>query len=516
MSLLDEYKTFQQKKTSGESQSGSKSLLQEFVEWNGTSGLNERYINRTVNIGNAVTEPAQSERSKYLSYLENLDLDAQKKKAEELDKVAGASRPTNYFADTPQDSSSGYFDVAPETFQAARQTKEESEAELAWKDYNLAKSLQYQIAGDKALSDLSADVYTDVDKLAQAWLSPDIYNTIAQGSTDRLRSAGYTDAEIEQLVDYRKRQINRSEYDEKVAKTEALADNGFWGAAGASAASVPQQLASGAGYIDLALQKLQNAYSGNDRPLDYYTQAMSYYGRSNAARGTVTENIKENAKTELGGEIGAFFYNTGMSMADFISVAPLGGAGMALLGTGAATATAVDIRDRGGDDTQALLGGALAGAAEAVFENESLKSLFALSKPVAKETLRSGFKRVLTNIGKQGWEEGKEELFTTLANAMTDRMVMGDLSSYNTAIRDYMAEGLSEKEAERKATLDFIIQCATDTLAGVVSGGVMGGVSTAARGYANYSSYDAKELVNEELEINPRSRSAKLRICEKL
>ena len=43
------------------------------------------------------------------------------------------------------------------------------------------------------------------------------------------------DAEIEQLVDYRKRQINRSEYDEKVAKAEARANNGFWGAAGASA-----------------------------------------------------------------------------------------------------------------------------------------------------------------------------------------------------------------------------------------------------------------------------------------
>ncbi len=441
-------------------------------------------------------------------YLANLDLDAQKKKAEELDKVAGASRPTNYFADAPQDSSSGYFDVAPETFQASQKTKEEAEADLAWKDYNLAKSLQYQIAGDKALSELSADVYTDVDKLAQAWLSPDIYNTIAQGSTERLRSAGYTDAEIEQLVDYRKRQINRSEYDEKVAKTEELANNGFWGAAGASAASVPQQLLSGAGYIDLALQKLQNAYSGNDRPLDYYTQAMGFYGQSNAARSTVTQNIEDNAKTELGGKIGSFLYNTGMSMADFISVSPLGGAGMALLGTGAATATAVDIRDRGGDDTQALLGGALAGAAEAVFENESLKSLFALSKPVAKETLRSGFKRVLTNIGKQGLEEGKEELFTTLANAMTDRMVMGDLSSYNTAIRDYMAQGLSEEEAERKATLDFIVQCATDTLAGFVSGGVMGGVSTAARGYANYSSYDAKDLVDEALEINPENAYA--------
>lgn len=468
--------------------------------------------NATVSMPNANSQQKDDRKQQqYLSYLAGLDLDAQKKKAEDLDKQAAASRAVNYFADTPQYSNASYFDVAPESFQPAQKTKEEAEADLAWKDYNLAKSLQYSIAGEQALDSLNDDVYAEVDKLAQAWLSPDIYNTIAEGSTERLRNAGYTDAEIEQLVDYRKRQINRSEYDEKVAKTEELANNGFWGAAGASVAAVPQRVASGAGYIDLALQKAQNLWSGNDRPLDYYTQAMSLYGQSDAAISTVTQNIEDNAKTELGGKIGSFLYNTGMSMADFIAVAPLGGAGMALLGSSAATATAVDIRDRGGDDTQALLGGALAGAAEAVFENESLKSLFALSKPVAKETLRSGFKRVLKNVAKQGWEEGKEELFTSLANAMTDRMVMGELSSYNTAVRDYMANGLSAEEAERKATMDFIVQCATDTLAGFVSGGALGGVTTAARGYAASKLYGDKAdaLIDEALKSNPEDAFAK-------
>ncbi len=452
----------------------------------------------------------QDATAQYLAYLESLNLDAQKKKAEELDKKSRASRTTNYFADMPQDSDTGPFDVSPEAFQSAQKTKEESEAELAWKDYNLAKSLQYWNAGEKALGELSADVYTDIDNMAKRNTNRTLDVTGSTETLSRLLNAGYTEEEIEQLVDYRVRQINRDEYDEQVQRMVDLANKGFGGAVAASAESVPMSLMSGAGYVDLAVQKARNAITGNDRPLDYYTPAMSFYGQSNAARTTVTENIEENAKTEIGGKIESFFYNTGMSMADFVAASPLGGAGMVLLGGSAATATAVDIRDRGGNDTQALLGGALAGAAEAVFENESLKSLFALSKPVAKETLRSGFKRVLMNVGKQGWEEGKEELFTSLANAMTDRMVMGELSSYNTAVRDYMANGLSAEEAERKATLDFIVQCATDTLAGFVSGGVLGGVSTAARGYEASHLYgdDAEALITEALEIDPNNAFA--------
>ena len=56
MSLLDEYKQIQKQKSAGSSQQSSsgnqrKSILQEYVEKNGTEGLNEKYVESALKNG---------------------------------------------------------------------------------------------------------------------------------------------------------------------------------------------------------------------------------------------------------------------------------------------------------------------------------------------------------------------------------------------------------------------------------------------------------------------------------
>ena len=57
---------------------------------------------------------------------------------------------------------------------------------------------------------------------------------------------------------------------------------------------------------------------------------------------------------------------------------------------------------------------------------------------------------LIKNLGKSILGEGSEELFTELANAAADTLIMGDLSDYNLAVRQYKAQGESEEEAREK------------------------------------------------------------------
>ncbi|MBO5121965.1 MAG: hypothetical protein J6B99_02260, partial [Oscillospiraceae bacterium] len=305
-----------------------------------------------------------------------------------------------------------------------------------------------------------------------------------------LYDAGLTLPEIEQLVDYRKRQINEDEYVKKVQKMEELAASEDFlgisdaGAVAASVASVPLNLGSGLGYLDLLRQKAYFKSAGYDRPLDYNTAAMSLYGQADAARSTVSQRIMDNAETELGGEVGAFLYQTGMSMADSAVVATLGGLGLGasgtlLLGGSAATAAAVDAKNRGGSDEQALLSGAFAGAAETVFEKVSIDNLLKTNN--IKNILGGEFRQLVSDIGKQSFVEGSEELFTEFANFISDQLIMGGSSAYEQSVREYMAQGMTEDKARAKAAGDFAIDCATAFIGGAISGGIMGGAVSAGR-----------------------------------
>ncbi|MFR4878393.1 MAG: hypothetical protein ACLUBZ_16075, partial [Ruthenibacterium lactatiformans] len=75
--------------------------------------------------------------------------------------------------------------------------------------------------------------------------------------------------------------------------------------------------------------------------------------------------------------------------------------------------------------------------------------------------------------------EGSEELFTELANAAADTLIMGDLSDYNLAVRQYRAQGESEEEARRHAGWDVAKQAGL-----AFAGGGLMGFGSAAGGMA--------------------------------
>lgn len=362
--------------------------------------------------------------------------------------------------------------------------------EEAARKYNLAQQIQYDERGALALGKLSEEEAAAVDTLAKSTNKGRKTDIVGAGVIDEMRrkatkvltDAGYSAEEIDELANWRARQQNAQKYDAAVEKREALADKGFWGAAAATALSVPETLTSGIGVIDVAVQNYENR--GTDRPADYKRTAMLPYAKATAGRSTISNKLEQNTDAEIFGQnVAAGAYNIGTSMLDSTAVAGLAALGVpplaatSLLGGAAATSAMVDAKDRGVSDEQAVLTGLAAGVAESLFEEVSLEKLLKLKPAVG--TLGQRVRTTIKNVGLQAATEGSEEFFTTLANTMTDNLINGGLSEFQQNLRGYMEQGMSEEEARRRAYLDLAGQLALDFGGGAIAGGLMAGGQTA-------------------------------------
>lgn len=373
---------------------------------------------------------------------------------------------------------------------AAENTEARKKADDMQQTYNQAKQVQYERRGLEALGKLNRKQLAAVETLVE---TPETGTAVmsarvAQDSrrkqaTDTLKAAGYSDTEIGDLVTWRSRQKDQEAYQKNVQWHENLADSGVAGAAAATVLSVPENLLSGLGAADLAMQNAQKL-GGVDHPANYYTPAMRLYGGSNAARTTVSEKLERSTDATIFGQnVASVAYNIGTSMMDSGATAALAAIGVppmvgsAFLGGSAATAAMVDAKERGIDDTNALWTGLFAGVAETLFEDVSLERLLTL-KP-AQGTLAKRLRTTMKNAGLQAGTEGSEELFTSFANYITDRAINGGLSEYGTAVRAYMDQGMSHQTATAKASADLAGQMAMDFVAGGIAGGLMAGGKSA-------------------------------------
>lgn len=180
------------------------------------------------------------------------------------------------------------------------------------------------------------------------------------------------------------------------------------------------------------------------------------------------EAIRENISKELSG-FGSFIYNTGMSMLDTVVRLPLGGAGLAVAGAGAAASQIADAKKRGASDEQAVASGVAAGVAEALFESFGLKGLTELA-----QTGGAGLKNAAKSVAKQLWTEGNEELLTEIANIVTDSIINGELSNAALTYQKYLESDGDENKAMLKTAADLAKQVGEAWLGGALSGGVFG------------------------------------------
>lgn len=315
---------------------------------------------------------------------------------------------------------------------------------------------------------------------------------LPEGETGTLAGMGY---DYNRLARYQQTQRDAARYAKEQEQTRQAALKHPVLASGVSVLSAPVQAVD---YIDMAARALVNGSPDNIahyEPLNVYN--MGATNLVSGIRGTVAEQIEDKTKGMelLGRNVPSFLYQTGMSMADSAAqVGLLGGASLPFMGGAAAANQMQDIIARGGNNTQALLGSAAAGAAEMLFEKFSVESLL---KPKSV----TGWKSLLKETAKQAGTEATEEVFTEVANILSDAAIMGADSSAELAVRAYMAQGMSEEEARKQVFFDQIGQVAEAGAGGALSGGIMGGATSAvnwALGGGRSNSVEAMQYQNRE------------------
>ena len=355
-----------------------------------------------------------------------------------------------------------------------------------------AKSVQYSKKGSDTLDKLKTDslsAWGAVDVLASDNAVDDTralgaYSGVANRNTDqarmKLKAMGYEDKDIEQLVDYRKRQLNKERYEAAIQRAQETANDGFGGAVAASADSVARRLWSGLGTVDIALQHLRK----DDRPIDYYTGSMALAAVADAERAQVSQNIIDSVDNTGLGESLAFLYQTGMSIADsavtMLAAGAMGAAagagatatkaakmaGLMLTYGGASTTVITAAKERGLSDKQALALGLCAGAAEVITEKIGVDQFL--------NTISTGSKRALVEIGKNALAEGSEEVGSEFLNLFADIAISGDKSEWEQSIRAYKELGYDDNEALSLAVADKAKEIGVSFLGGALSGGVFG------------------------------------------
>ena len=259
--------------------------------------------------------------------------------------------------------------------------------------------------------------------------------------------------------------------------------------------------------------------------VEYLTDLFDYIATGEAQDNTLaraSSGIRSGVTETVNWEIGNwdafdFLYGTGMSMMDSAAAMAIGGNyGGVILGLSAAAQGTNDAIDRGLSNKQAFWSGLASGTFEMVFESVSIGKFRSMME-VPAET----WKDIAKNISKSMLVNASEETATEIANLFYDNFAHGDLSQYETMIRQFEAQGMSPEKARSQAFWKTFGQVVEAGASGALMGFGFGTISGADYAWNNvknnYESAkqakkiygaEAGSLVGEALEINPDNRFA--------
>ena len=293
---------------------------------------------------------------------------------------------------------------------------------------------------------------------------------------------------------------NKAKEAAEIEKIQRSATASDWGKIGHTAGAIASAGLGLADYLNMLVManagRDPSASDGIVSPFEYSTAVTEGVASDlNNAYGTLDDNIPI-----FGGKGWGDVYGLGVSIAQSaISGYTLGPGGtlVSYFGQGAASGMK-DALERGASEGQAAIYGAALGAFEGIAEQIGIDNLFKLGSA-------STIKGLLKNILKQAGAEGMEEGLTSILSNIADNVIMQDKSNFYAMVSQYMALGMSEEEAKKKAWMDSVEGIAFDTIAGAVSGGVHGGLQTGIQ-TGKYSSYvknafgnQAQDIVNDAL-----------------
>lgn len=346
-------------------------------------------------------------------------------------------------------------------------------ADIALKEYNRSKQSGQVAFGDN----VSAENYTMYDKSYKS-------------AVKEIKKRGY---DAESLIDTYSSNMNKQETKKITDSAKEFADKHPVLSRGAYVAA---QIGQVAAVPDMIQQGVKNAVSDEYRPMDTNTSGFIATNFRNAVQEENTKNlynyVKKKSGNDTAGKVVSFLDQTGLSVADMLSIAYLPEpVTLGIMSCGAAANTAVEATERGLSADKALYTATAAGIAESLFEKISLDKFKKL-----QATGRTGVLNAVTDALKQSFTEGSEEAFTDISNAITDQIINGDMSELSQKYNNYISEGATKQQAKSTVAKDFGMQVGESFLGGALSGAVVGSVGTAINKYA-FNDVNARELGDE-------------------
>ena len=270
-----------------------------------------------------------------------------------------------------------------------------------------------------------------------------------------------------------------------------------WEKAGLNVLSVGMNLIGG---IPAIIDDAGSLLRGEE--INPYSRAHYLINTGNYIRQSTAADINEatgNKKLPLLDFSWGDAYQAGMSAVDSFVGAKLGGkAYQALMSMGAASTTAKQIYEQGGNTNQIVMSAVSAGAAEWFFEKYSIENLLTMKSP---ETLWQFVKNGLI----QGGIELSEEAATELANIITNGLIMQSQSDWEKLLRenggDYGA-----------AFREMAIRVANAGLGGFLSGGVSGGIQQGAA----YAAQQQKNVATGQYINQSKSTDSLLALAQEM
>lgn len=315
--------------------------------------------------------------------------------------------------------------------------------------------------------------------------------------------------------------------------------------------------------LDSAYSMAVEKYPALTVPLNAYTYAFSPYSGLTAAAGTVIDNLTKPDKSQptdtnrpmwqlqnldtrtqnvtneaiqrvadrngIDAKYGQFAYGTGSSIARSLYGMAIGGAvGESMQAVGASdratkimmqlatlpsfggsayASTLKEALGSGMGEEQAQNYAIASGINEMLFEELSLDK--AWGSYAATKAGKTNLAKRIFNVIAQAGIEGSEEVFTDLSNTLADNIINSDMSEYNTMVRNYMEQNpnATEEEARAYARTEYSKKLGETFLAGAISGGVTGGVSTVAGMYEYRQT--AKNLLSDSTKMQSFVESVK-------
>jgi len=205
-----------------------------------------------------------------------------------------------------------------------------------------------------------------------------------------------------------------------------------------------------------------------------YAGAFSATSMIGTTRGAVKENItKHYGENTLASTVANIAYDALTSTADnAMNAASLGGfLGKYSMGATFASGSFQDAGARGVEGKDALLYAGVNFIIESVTESHQFEAFNGRFIGKATDKVKSSLiKKIVTDAGIEFFGEGASELGTQIS----DKLIMGELSNWDTLVNGYRDSGMEEKDA--------IIQAAKDCAGNVLYAAVVGGVSGAMSG----------------------------------